>query len=74
MCVRSVAQLALSFDHRVVDGELASRFLADVGALLEDPTGPRLVLTPPARRSASSRRHGLAGRAGLLRRGGAGPR
>lgn len=37
VCVRSVAQLALSFDHRLVDGELASRFLADVGALLEDP-------------------------------------
>lgn len=34
---RQVAQLALSFDHRVVDGELGSRFLADVGALLHDP-------------------------------------
>jgi 2-oxoisovalerate dehydrogenase E2 component (dihydrolipoyl transacylase) len=37
VCVRSVAHLALSFDHRLVDGELASRVLADVGALLEDP-------------------------------------
>jgi 2-oxoisovalerate dehydrogenase E2 component (dihydrolipoyl transacylase) len=35
--VRQVTQLALSFDHRVVDGELGSRFLADVGALLSDP-------------------------------------
>ncbi|MEU2350416.1 dihydrolipoamide acetyltransferase family protein [Modestobacter sp. NPDC049651] len=35
--VRQVTQLALSFDHRIVDGELGSRFLADVGALLEDP-------------------------------------
>jgi pyruvate dehydrogenase E2 component (dihydrolipoamide acetyltransferase) len=35
--VRQVTQLGLSFDHRIIDGELGSRFLADVGALLEDP-------------------------------------
>jgi pyruvate dehydrogenase E2 component (dihydrolipoamide acetyltransferase) len=35
--VRQVTQLALSFDHRIIDGELGSRFLADVGSLLEDP-------------------------------------
>jgi pyruvate dehydrogenase E2 component (dihydrolipoamide acetyltransferase) len=35
--VRQVTQLALSFDHRIIDGELGSRFLADVGALLHDP-------------------------------------
>jgi 2-oxoisovalerate dehydrogenase E2 component (dihydrolipoyl transacylase) len=34
---RQVTQLALSFDHRIVDGELGSRFLADIGALLQDP-------------------------------------
>ena len=34
---RQVTQLALSFDHRIVDGELGSRFLADVGAVLHDP-------------------------------------
>lgn len=34
---RWVTQLAVSFDHRVVDGELGSRFLTDVGAVLEDP-------------------------------------
>jgi pyruvate dehydrogenase E2 component (dihydrolipoamide acetyltransferase) len=34
---RQVTQLALSFDHRIIDGELGSRFLADVGALLSDP-------------------------------------
>jgi len=34
---RKVCQLALSFDHRVVDGQQGSRFLADVGALLGDP-------------------------------------
>ncbi|MGH3392989.1 MAG: dihydrolipoamide acetyltransferase family protein [Actinomadura sp.] len=35
--IRKVTTLALSFDHRVVDGELGSAFLRDVGALLEDP-------------------------------------
>ena len=34
---RHVTQLALSFDHRLVDGGLGSRFLADVAAVLEDP-------------------------------------
>jgi pyruvate dehydrogenase E2 component (dihydrolipoamide acetyltransferase) len=37
LAVRTVCQLALSFDHRLVDGEQGSRFLADVGALLSDP-------------------------------------
>ena len=37
LAVRTVCRLALSFDHRLVDGEQGSRFLADVGALLEDP-------------------------------------
>jgi pyruvate dehydrogenase E2 component (dihydrolipoamide acetyltransferase) len=35
--VRMVCQLALSFDHRVIDGQQGSQFLADVGALLADP-------------------------------------
>ncbi|GGS19878.1 dihydrolipoamide acetyltransferase family protein [Actinokineospora fastidiosa] len=35
--VRKVCQLALSFDHRLVDGQQGSEFLADVGALLADP-------------------------------------
>jgi 2-oxoisovalerate dehydrogenase E2 component (dihydrolipoyl transacylase) len=34
---RKVCQLALSFDHRVIDGQQGSQFLADVGALLADP-------------------------------------
>jgi len=34
---RLVATLALSFDHRVVDGAQGSHFLADVGAILSDP-------------------------------------
>ncbi|MGE9351900.1 dihydrolipoamide acetyltransferase family protein, partial [Isoptericola variabilis] len=34
---RWVTQLALSVDHRLVDGELAARYLADVAKVLEDP-------------------------------------
>jgi 2-oxoisovalerate dehydrogenase E2 component (dihydrolipoyl transacylase) len=34
---RKVCQLALSVDHRVVDGQQGSQFLTDVGALLSDP-------------------------------------
>lgn len=34
---RQVTTLALSFDHRLVDGELGSKVLADVAAILERP-------------------------------------
>ena len=34
---RHVTQLALSVDHRLVDGELGSRVLADIAAVLADP-------------------------------------
>ena len=34
---RWVTTLALSFDHRLIDGELGSRFLRDLGRGLEDP-------------------------------------
>ncbi len=34
---RQVTQLALSFDHRLVDGELGSQVLVEVGLLLHDP-------------------------------------
>jgi pyruvate dehydrogenase E2 component (dihydrolipoamide acetyltransferase) len=37
LAVRKVTTLSLSFDHRIVDGELGSRVLRDVGAMLEDP-------------------------------------
>jgi 2-oxoisovalerate dehydrogenase E2 component (dihydrolipoyl transacylase) len=37
LAVRTVAHLALSFDHRIVDGELGSAVLADVAAILTDP-------------------------------------
>ncbi|GAB2777675.1 dihydrolipoamide acetyltransferase family protein [Nocardioides salsibiostraticola] len=39
---RDVTTLALSFDHRHVDGELGSRFLADVAGILEDPASALL--------------------------------
>jgi len=35
--VRKVTQLAMSFDHRLVDGALGSHVLAEVGRLLNDP-------------------------------------
>jgi pyruvate dehydrogenase E2 component (dihydrolipoamide acetyltransferase) len=34
---RDVTTLGLSFDHRIIDGELGSLFLRDVGAFLADP-------------------------------------
>ena len=37
IAVRKVTQLSLSFDHRIVDGQTGSQFLADVAALLNDP-------------------------------------
>jgi pyruvate/2-oxoglutarate dehydrogenase complex dihydrolipoamide acyltransferase (E2) component len=37
LAVRKVTTLALSFDHRIVDGELGSKVLRDVGDMLEDP-------------------------------------
>jgi pyruvate dehydrogenase E2 component (dihydrolipoamide acetyltransferase) len=40
--VRQVTTLALSFDHRHVDGEKGSRFLADVAAIMEDPAAALL--------------------------------
>lgn len=37
IALRQVLTLALTFDHRIVDGEQASRFLADIGRILADP-------------------------------------
>jgi len=34
---RWITTLAMSFDHRVVDGEQGSRFLADVASIVRDP-------------------------------------
>ncbi len=38
IALRSVTTLSLSFDHRLVDGEQGSRFLADVARTVADPT------------------------------------
>lgn len=37
VALRQVLTLSVSFDHRLVDGEQGSRFLADVGAILANP-------------------------------------
>jgi pyruvate dehydrogenase E2 component (dihydrolipoamide acetyltransferase) len=37
LAVRQVTTLALSFDHRIVDGDLGSAVLTEVGAMLTDP-------------------------------------
>ncbi|WP_245672109.1 dihydrolipoamide acetyltransferase family protein [Nocardia anaemiae] len=37
LAIRWVTTIGISFDHRMIDGELASRFLATVAGLLEDP-------------------------------------
>ena len=39
---RDITTLALSFDHRLIDGAKGSQFLADVAAILEDPTSAML--------------------------------
>ncbi|WP_017623761.1 dihydrolipoamide acetyltransferase family protein [Nocardiopsis chromatogenes] len=41
--LRKVTTLSLSFDHRLVDGELGSKVLRDIGAMLEDPEGVALA-------------------------------
>jgi pyruvate dehydrogenase E2 component (dihydrolipoamide acetyltransferase) len=38
IALRDVVTLSLAFDHRLVDGQGASRFLAAVGEILADPT------------------------------------
>jgi pyruvate dehydrogenase E2 component (dihydrolipoamide acetyltransferase) len=43
--IRQVTTLGLSFDHRVVDGELGSKFLRDVGLFLTDPETAILAWT-----------------------------
>jgi 2-oxoisovalerate dehydrogenase E2 component (dihydrolipoyl transacylase) len=37
LAVRKVTTLALSFDHRIVDGDLGSTVLSEVGAMMADP-------------------------------------
>jgi len=43
--IRQVTTLGLSFDHRIVDGELGSKFLRDIGGFLTDPEAALLSWT-----------------------------
>ncbi|MEU8253231.1 dihydrolipoamide acetyltransferase family protein [Micromonospora inaquosa] len=43
--VRQVTTLGLSFDHRIIDGELGSKFLRDIGDFLTDPEAALLAWT-----------------------------
>ncbi|WP_312874570.1 dihydrolipoamide acetyltransferase family protein [Actinomadura litoris] len=45
LAIRKVTTLSLSFDHRVIDGELGSKVLRDIGDLLADPL--RLLAVSP---------------------------
>jgi pyruvate dehydrogenase E2 component (dihydrolipoamide acetyltransferase) len=38
IAIRHITQLAVSFDHRLIDGELGSRFLSDLAAIMADPS------------------------------------
>ncbi|WP_431247093.1 dihydrolipoamide acetyltransferase family protein [Leifsonia xyli] len=44
IALRDVLTLAVTFDHRIVDGEQASRFLADIGRILADPASVLAML------------------------------
>jgi pyruvate dehydrogenase E2 component (dihydrolipoamide acetyltransferase) len=43
IALREITQLSLSFDHRLVDGELGSQVLARVAAVLTDPATELLL-------------------------------
>ncbi|GAB3226476.1 dihydrolipoamide acetyltransferase family protein [Glycomyces halotolerans] len=45
IAIRQITTLGLSFDHRLIDGELGARFLADVGDFLGDPGETLLAWT-----------------------------
>ena len=44
LCVRDVVEISMTFDHRQIDGALASRVLAHVAGFLEDPAPALLAL------------------------------
>ncbi len=43
LAVRHVAEIAMTFDHRQIDGALASAVLAHIGRFLEDPASSLLA-------------------------------
>jgi pyruvate dehydrogenase E2 component (dihydrolipoamide acetyltransferase) len=44
VALRSTVQLSMTFDHRIIDGEVGSRVLARVGRVLEDPRTELLLV------------------------------
>lgn len=77
VALRDVVTLSLSFDHRVVDGEQGARFLADLGALLEDPAlallaggSPPSGSAAPGRTRDSSPGSSVGGERSRVRQGG----
>ena len=74
IAVRSMVYLALTYDHRLVDGADAARFLATVKERLEAGRSSRTGLTDPVRRPRRSSgpdepmRIALAGASGLIGR------
>ncbi|WP_277512758.1 dihydrolipoamide acetyltransferase family protein [Cellulosimicrobium cellulans] len=66
VALRDVVTLSLSFDHRVVDGEQGARFLADLGALLEDPALALLATGSTTRGAPATRGATASGRTGGL--------
>lgn len=37
IAIREITTLSVSFDHRLIDGDVASKFLTDVGSILQEP-------------------------------------
>ncbi|MFC8733205.1 dihydrolipoamide acetyltransferase family protein [Luteimicrobium sp. NPDC057192] len=70
VALRDVVTLSLTFDHRVVDGEQAARFLADLGAVLGDPA-LAVVVGPPVAERADSAASTTAGGSALTSGGAA---
>jgi pyruvate dehydrogenase E2 component (dihydrolipoamide acetyltransferase) len=44
VALRSTVQLSMTFDHRILDGEVGSRVLARVGRILQDPRTELLLV------------------------------
>ena len=53
IAIRSMAFLSLTFDHRLVDGATADRFLSDVKSTLEEGRFPDLLHAPAAAQTTS---------------------
>src|SRR5690606_5265390 len=65
--IRPMMYLALSYDHRIIAGAEAVRFLVKVKESIEDPRRLLLDLWPPPARSAASRGCAAPAARGTLR-------